>query len=114
MVLDHRVYVCELDGKLAGFYSLEDLSDNGIELGHLFVDPEFMGIGVGLRLVEHACRKAFGLGFEKLIIQGDPNAERFYLRCGAVRIGEKQSASITDRMLPLFEIQLTENKRKGA
>jgi GNAT superfamily N-acetyltransferase len=113
-VRDHRVYVCEQDGKLAGFYSLEDLSDNGIELGHLFVDPDFMGIGVGLLLVEHACQKALDLGFKKLVIQGDPNAEGFYLRCGAVRIGERESASISDRMLPLFEIQLTENKRGGA
>ena len=113
MVEDHRVYVCELNGVLAGFYSLEDLSDNDIELGHLFVDPKAMGIGVGSRLVEHACRTARDLGFSRLVIQGDPNAEGFYLRCGAVRIGERESTSISDRMLPLFEVELVEDRRGG-
>jgi N-acetylglutamate synthase-like GNAT family acetyltransferase len=112
MIRDERVHVCEADGKLAGFYSLEDLSDSDIELGHLFVDPDFMGIGVGLRLIEHACRTAVELGFDKLFIQGDPNAEGFYQRCGAVRTGERESASIPGRMLPLFEIQL-EGKTQG-
>jgi len=114
MVADDLVYVSETNGELSGFYSLEHLSDTEIELGHLFVDPGFMGIGIGLQLVEHACRTAVNLGFNRLCIQGDPNAERFYLRCGAVRIGERESASIPNRMLPLFEIQLVGNPRGGA
>ena len=44
------------------------------------------------------------------MIQGDPNAEGFYLRCGAVRIGERESASIPRRMLPLFEIRLGDHR----
>jgi GNAT superfamily N-acetyltransferase len=114
MIRNHRVFVCELDSRLAGFYSLEDASDSTIELGHLFVDPNFMGLGIGLKLVEHASRRACELGFDKLVIQGDPNAEGFYLRCGAVRIGERESASIPNRMLPVFEIQPKGNTRGGS
>jgi GNAT superfamily N-acetyltransferase len=106
LVSDDRVYVLETDGVSAGFYSLEDRADGDVELGHLFVDPDFMGTGVGAQLVDHACGKAVELGFSRLIIQGDPNAAGFYLRCGAVRIGERESASIPGRMLPLFEIRL--------
>jgi GNAT superfamily N-acetyltransferase len=114
MVTESRVYVCDSGGELAGFYSLEDLADGEIEMGHLFVDPDFMGDGVGLRLVEHACRTAAGLGFDRLVIQGDPHAEGFYHRCGAGRIGERESASIPGRMLPVFEIPLRGNRREGA
>jgi len=100
-----------MENGLAGFDSLELLSDTEIDLVHLFVDPEFIGIGIGLQLLDHACQTARELGFDKLSIQGDPNAERFYLRCGAERVGERESASIPNRMLPLFEIQLVEKPR---
>lgn len=101
-----RVFVLEDRGTPVGVYSLEDLSDGEIELGHLFVEPARLRTGGGQRLVQHACRTARSLGFTRLVIQGDPNAGGFYLRCGAVRIGERESASIPGRTLPLFEIDL--------
>lgn len=39
-------------------------------------------------------------------IVSDPNAERFYLAAGGVRIGERASESIPGRYLPEFEIPL--------
>ena len=101
-----RVFVWEVKGRILGFYSLEDLADGGVELGHLFVEPECIGAGVGRRLLEHARGQARQLGFERLVIQGDPNAGAFYVRCGAVRVGERASASIAGRTLPVFEIEL--------
>jgi GNAT superfamily N-acetyltransferase len=101
-----RVFVLDDHWTPVGVYSLDDLPDGGIELGHLFVEPGRFGTGVGRQLVEHACRTAHALGYRRLVIQGDPNAEGFYARCGAVRIGDRQSASIPGRKLPLFEIDL--------
>ena len=43
-------------------------------------------------------------------IQGDPNAEPFYLACGARRVGSAPSASIPNRELPLFEVALDGSK----
>jgi GNAT superfamily N-acetyltransferase len=101
-----RVHVLDTGGGIIGFYSLEDLPEGGLELGHLFVEPGRFGTGVGRLLVEHACRTARVLGFARLVIQGDPHAEGFYVRCGAVRIGDRESASIPGRMLPVFEMRL--------
>jgi GNAT superfamily N-acetyltransferase len=101
-----RVHVLDTGGGIIGFYSLEDLPEGGLELGHLFVEPGRFGTGVGRLLVEHACRTARVLGFTRLVIQGDPHAEGFYVRCGAVRIGDRESASIPGRMLPVFEMRL--------
>jgi len=89
-----RVLVLEDRGKPMGFYSLEDLPDGGVELGHLFVEPDHLGAGIGRRLIRHACRTARRLGFTRLVIQGDPHAEGFYVRCGARPIGKRESASI--------------------
>jgi len=93
-------------GDIAGFYTLESLIDDEIELGALFVDPVFIGTGVGKALMNRAKKHALNLGVKKLNIQGDPNAEQFYLALGAVLTGSKASESIANRFLPTFQIQL--------
>lgn len=60
-----------------------------LELEHLWVSPARMGTGVGRRLFDHAVRRAASLGAEAVEIEADPNAEGFYARVGARRVGEK-------------------------
>jgi len=38
------------------------------------------------------------------MIDADPNAEGFYLKMGAERVGESPSGSIPGRMLPLLQV----------
>lgn len=99
-------FLAEIGCALLGFYSLEPLSDGTVELGHLFVEPEAIGRGVGRRLIEHAKRQARTAGYATMVIQGDPNAERFYRVAGGRLIGTKESLSIPGRMLPLFHLDL--------
>jgi len=94
----------EVEGDVVGFYSLERLSIEVVELGHLFVEPAWLRRGYGRRLLERALRKARDHGFSLLRIQGDPNAAPFYEEVGARRVGERESDSVPGRMLPLFEI----------
>jgi GNAT superfamily N-acetyltransferase len=103
---DSVVEVLEVAGEIAGFYSLERVSLEVAELGHLFVEPGLIRRGHGRRLLERAARTALGLGFRVLRIQGDPNAERFYRSSGARRVGVQPSASIPGRELPVFELAL--------
>lgn len=105
-VRDGMAFVIEADGKLGGFYTLETPTPPRVELGHLFVEPDQIGRGLGRRLLDDAVRRARGRGFEILVIQGDPHAAPFYESCGARRIGTKPSASIEGRSLPLFELSL--------
>jgi GNAT superfamily N-acetyltransferase len=69
-----------------GFYLLTRESD-GPHLDHLWLLPHAMGRGIGRALFEHAARQVKALGFRSIKIEADPNAEGFYRRMGARRVG---------------------------
>ena len=84
----HEVYAARVEGELVGFYSLAGDADK-IELDNLWVLPRTMGQGIGRALFAHAVERARARGAPQLVIESDPNAEGFYRRMGAQRIGEK-------------------------
>lgn len=88
------------------FYLLEQTSVDVAELDALFIEPEYIGKGIGKILIEHAKTQAANLGIVTIVIQGDPNAEPFYTAIGALPCGTRESASIPGRQLPLFMIKL--------
>lgn len=94
------------DGKITGFYALERISATVMEVEALFVAPAFLGRGHGRALMEHAKARARNQGVTSLVIQGDPNAARFYAAAGGVETGTRPSASIPGRTLPIFVIAL--------
>lgn len=90
------------EDKPIGFYSLE-----GNEVGGLWVLPEFIGHGIGKDLFQHAVARCSQLGFDKLIIESDPNAVGFYEKMGAYKVGESHGeVDGNPRMLPILEIQV--------
>ncbi|MDI5966037.1 GNAT family N-acetyltransferase [Streptantibioticus silvisoli] len=93
------------DGQPAGYAALDGEPPAG-ELGALFVDPPFIGQGVGRLLYDRMIATARRAGFTTLTIDADPNAEGFYRAMGAVRIGATASGSIPGRELPLLEVTL--------
>lgn len=99
------VFVAEQDGRVTGFYALDDGTDR--ELDDLFVEPEAIGRGHGAALLRHAIETARSLGWEALRIESDPNAEPFYLAMGAERVGGAPSGSIPGRVIPLLRLPLT-------
>lgn len=98
--------VAEINGKAEGFYALRRLDGTSAELDALFVRPAAIGAGLGKTLMTHCKNLARERGFLEISIQGDPNAEAFYLAAGAVACGYRESASIRGRHLPVFKIAL--------
>jgi GNAT superfamily N-acetyltransferase len=92
-------------GRILGFGTIEGDPPAG-ELGMLFIDPGVIGKGVGGALFAHLTATAAELGFHRLTIASDPNAEPFYLARGAVRIGTVPSGSVEGRVLPLLALAL--------
>ncbi len=103
---NYEFFVCEAKGRIAGFYALKLLTPSSAELEALFVEPEMIGLGFGRMLIEHAKEKANDLGIRQLVIQGDPNAEAFYVAAGGARDEQRESGSIPGRFLPVFRIDL--------
>jgi len=85
-VRDRLVFVGEVEGRVMGFYSLMP-GDPDWELDNLWVDPSAMRRGYGRELFRHALTTAAFSGARRILIDADPNAEGFYLACGARRIG---------------------------
>jgi len=104
---DFHVYILEGEGKPLGFCSLIPVDSDTVELHDLFIEPHSIGKGFGKELWDYAVNLAQSLGFSRLVLTADPNAEPFYLRQGAVRIGEKMSPVRSDRSLPMLEYVLT-------
>lgn len=97
-----RYWVVEKEAGVAGFYGLARLSDSEFELEALFVEPAQIGRGFGRALMQHALAAVAAEGGRTLIVQGDPNAERFYRAAGGEPAGARESGSIPGRYLPLF------------
>jgi ribosomal protein S18 acetylase RimI-like enzyme len=89
--------------RLIGFYVLTTESD-GIHLDHLWILPAAMRRGIGRALFRHAAEQAQNRGFDSIKIEADPNAEGFYRRMGAKRVGASVSQIEGERReLPLLE-----------
>ena len=101
-----RVVVVERERTPIGFYSLLGEPPEA-ELGHLFVAPEWIGLGIGRQLWEHMRGAAVTLGFGRVTIEADPGAAPFYEAMGARRFGTAPSGSIAGRELPLFSYDLS-------
>jgi N-acetylglutamate synthase-like GNAT family acetyltransferase len=89
-VTTNQVYVAERDNELLGFYALV-LRQDKAELDHLWVAPAYIGTGVGKELFLHAMESAARRNIPEVEILSDPNAEGFYRKMGAHRIGETVS-----------------------
>ncbi|WP_170132137.1 GNAT family N-acetyltransferase [Arenicella xantha] len=95
-----------LERKLIGFYKLQVQTQQRVELDALFVDPKYIGQGIGRVLFNHAEGFATALGASEMLVQSDPNAVEFYQTMGGVVFGETASGSISGRQLPVLKFAL--------
>ncbi|HKO99109.1 MAG TPA: GNAT family N-acetyltransferase [Pyrinomonadaceae bacterium] len=101
----NAVFVAEQEGEAIAFYALV-IKDGKAELDHLWVAPTHIGTGVGKALFVHAMQDAAAREISEVQISSDPNAEGFYSKMGAYRIGETISEIDGQRRsLPLMNVK---------
>lgn len=93
-------FVAESEGKIIGFVGLSLKRD---EIEFLFIDPDYIGKGVGKILWDKIISKSQSVGIRSFKILSDPDAQPFYEKMGAKQIGMAKSSV---RMLPLLEYTL--------
>ena|SRR5690625_723970 len=93
-----------IESTIIGFYALSK-SDSYFELEHLWLSPSHIGKGYGSELFKDAISQVSNRGGNVLKVCSDPNAEEFYLKKGAKKIGTVPSKP-AGRTLPLLELTI--------
>lgn len=96
--------VAENSGGTAVGFGTIDLGQDPPELALLFVEPAWHGRGIGRALLDALSAALASRGTTSLTIDADPNAEGFYTRAGARRVGEIRSAAQPGRRLPRLSL----------
>jgi len=105
-IATNEMYVAVSCEEIVGCCAIA-FSDSLVELEHMWIRPEHMGTGVGGALFMYVKERAASLDVSALEISSDPNAEGFYKRMGATRIGEVRSQiEGQPRVLPRMMINL--------
>ncbi|MFD1615817.1 GNAT family N-acetyltransferase [Gelatiniphilus marinus] len=104
-ILENEVYKLTEDNNIIGYYSFFKSNDTDVKLENLFVDPKFIGCGIGKTLMTDFLQRIRKTKFERIILDSDPNAEKFYEKIGFKIIG-KLETSIENRFLPIMEMKI--------
>lgn len=100
-----EVYKLSLNDKIIAYYSYLNINENTVKLDNLFVVPEEMRKGYGKMLMNDCINKTKKEKTAKIILEADPNAEKFYEGFGFLKISQIET-SIKNRFLPVMELKL--------
>lgn len=104
---DGFTYVAEIDGAVVGFYGFSKTADPP-KMTNLFVDPPWIGKGIGYRLWFHAVSFASDQGWDFFEMDADPYAaDKFYYKMGCHKIGQTESTVVKGRFLPKLRFDLS-------
>ncbi|MEL1243028.1 GNAT family N-acetyltransferase [Flavobacterium sp. DGU11] len=88
-------------GEIIGYYSIFEIDPQSLKLDNLFILPEFIGKGLGKKLMDNVFEKAALNNYSSITLDADPNAESFYHHFGFVTIGQIET-SVPNRFLPVM------------
>lgn len=94
------------ENQVIGYYSYFNSEAAIIKLDNLFILPEYIGIGIGNQLMQDFLNRIKeNRDIKKIVLDADPNAEKFYQKFGFTTIGQLET-SIKNRFLPIMELNL--------
>jgi len=98
----HLVLVAEADQQLCGFFALL-IEDNEAELEHFWIEPAYIGGGLGKTLFQKLRDTLKHKGIKHFKVVVEPNAEGFYLKMGGKIVGEITKPGIA-HAFPLMQV----------
>ena len=98
------LYVAESDGRPVGWAALIPRGEVGW-LEDLWVEPAWIGRGVGRALFEHAAAEARQRGARRLEWEAEPNAQGFYEHLGATYVRDSEETE-WGRVLEVLGVDL--------
>lgn len=91
------------DNEVIGFFAI--VKGDSDELDHLWLLPNAIGKGYGNLVFEQIISECNTLELSTFYIISDPDAEGFYLKKGAIKVGEEYSEA-QKRMLPKLKFSM--------
>ena len=104
-IVESDVWVVVVDGNVVGWHRVTRHGQRA-ELEDLWLEPAFIGSGLGRILFQHATRIARRNGAERMEWDAEPYAEGFYRAMGGREIGRRPSDVIAGRTLPRMRLDL--------
>ncbi len=101
----NHVYKLIVDNFIIGYYSYIYLNEDEVKLDNLFLLPNYIGKGLGKLLMNDFLQRIKMTQRKKVILDSEPNAEKFYANFGFIKVGEIET-SIKNRYLPIMELNL--------
>ncbi|MBT8218898.1 MAG: GNAT family N-acetyltransferase [Bacteroidia bacterium] len=102
-ITENEVYKIVDGDQILGFYAYQPENDIDIKLNFLFIEPAFIGRGLGKLLLQDFFKRIEKTDHKRVLLDADPNAEQFYKRFGFKVIGQLET-SIENRFLPIMEL----------
>lgn len=102
---NNEVYELIIDNLIIGYYSYFIEENKDAKLDNLFILPDFIGKGLGKVLMNNFLNKMKESNIKNIILEADPNAEKFYKNFGFIKIGQIET-SIKNRFLPIMELKI--------
>ena len=96
--------VADLGGRAIGFATLIPTGDVCV-LDDLWIEPDWIGCGIGSRLFRAAVEQARQLGATRLEWEAEPNAVGFYRRMGGCYLRESAPTEL-GRTIPVMGLEL--------
>jgi GNAT superfamily N-acetyltransferase len=99
-----EVYVAETDGRAVAFVALLAKGET-VLLDDLWVEPPWIGKGIGSRLFRFAVERARQLGAENLEWEAEPHAVGFYEKLGGAWLRDNEP-NAWGRVVPVMGLTL--------
>jgi GNAT superfamily N-acetyltransferase len=99
------VLVADLGGHALGFATLIPKGETCV-LDDLWIDPDWIGRGIGTRLFEACAERARDLGAKRLEWEAEPNAVGFYEKLGGRFLRESEPTK-RGRRIPVMCLDLS-------
>lgn len=118
-IKSNLVVVCMDRKEIVGYFSIiieeySSLSEQQAFLDNLFIDPRFIGKGIGTKLLNEALNWCNRNEIDQLFVVSDPNAKGFYLKSGFSYLSER-ATNIPQRTLPLLVYNINQlGKKRGS
>lgn len=102
---NNEVFLTKKNDRIIGYYSFKIISDSTVKLDNIFIQPKYIGKGLGTILMEDFLYRMKESQITVVTLDSEPNSNQFYQKFGFKTVGQLKS-SIPNRFLPIMELNL--------